>query len=65
LACTGSGGTATGTATLTVATAVVPPPKSGGGGGGAVGLWELLGLSTLGILARRRNRIGARVAGSR
>jgi hypothetical protein len=67
LACTGAGGTASGSASLTVAAVVVtPPPKSGGGGGGgAEGLWELLGLSTLGILARRRNRLGTRVAASR
>jgi len=67
LACTGAGGTASGSASLTVAAVVVtPPPKSGGGGGGgAVGIWELLGLSTLGILARRRNRLGTRVAASR
>jgi hypothetical protein len=64
LACTGAGGTATGTATLTVAAAVVPPAKSGGGGG-SVEIWELLGLSSLATLAYRRKRLGGLAAGSR
>jgi hypothetical protein len=65
LSCTGAGGSASGTANLTVAAVVVtPPPKSGGGGGGgAIGLWELLGLSALGAISYRRKRVGARMAG--
>jgi hypothetical protein len=52
LACTGSGGTANGTATLSVAAA-----SSGKSGGGAMGLWELVALSLLGVAAHRRQRV--------
>jgi len=48
LACTGAGGTANGTATLT-ASAVTSTH-----GGGAMGLWELVALSLLGVAAHRR-----------
>jgi hypothetical protein len=60
LACTGAGGTATATATLTAV--AQPPTKSGGG---AVGLWELLGLSTLAMLGHLRKRLEARVSNFR
>jgi hypothetical protein len=49
LTCTGSGGSGTASAALTVNAA-----SSGHSGGGAVGLWELLGLSALSLLAYRR-----------
>jgi hypothetical protein len=49
LTCTGSGGSGNATAALTVNAA-----SSGHSGGGAVGLWELLGLSALSLLAYRR-----------
>jgi Bacterial Ig-like domain (group 3)/Beta-propeller repeat len=48
LACTGAGGTANGTAALTVNAA---PSKSGGG---SVGAWDLLALTLLGLGAYRR-----------
>jgi Bacterial Ig-like domain (group 3)/Beta-propeller repeat len=66
LACTGTGGTASGTATLTVAAAVVPPPTPPApskSGGGALGLWELLGLFGFIAIANRRKRAGAQMAG--
>jgi hypothetical protein len=62
LACTGTGGTASGTATLTVAAAVVPPPAPTApskSGGGALGLWEMLALSALSAIAYRRRRVSA------
>ena len=62
LACTGTGGTASGSATLTVAAAVVPPPAPTKSGGGALGLWELLGLSALSAIAYRRRRVSAPMA---
>ena len=49
LACTGTGGTANGTAALTVNAA---PSKSGGGG--STGLWDLLALALLGAIRYRR-----------
>ncbi len=59
LACTGAGGTANGAATLTVAAAA---SGSGGksGGGGAMGLWELVALSLLGVAAQRRRAASIR-----
>jgi hypothetical protein len=60
LTCTGAGGTANGTASLTVAAPVVTPP--GKSGGGAMGLWELVGLSALSALVYRRRGIGVRMA---
>jgi Bacterial Ig-like domain (group 3)/Beta-propeller repeat len=59
LACTGAGGTANGTATLTVAAA---PSGSGGksGGGGGMGLWEVVALSLLGVVAQRRRAVALR-----
>ncbi len=48
LTCTGPGGTANATATLTVAAA------GGKSGGGAMGLWDLLALTLLGVAAQRR-----------
>jgi hypothetical protein len=62
LACMGAGGTGNGTATLSVAAAAAPPPATGGksGGGGAMGLWELLVLSLLGVAAHRRRAIAIR-----
>ena len=56
LACTGAGGTANGTATLSVAAA----PSGGKSGGGAMGLWELVALSLLGVAAHRRRGIALR-----
>ncbi len=53
LACTGAAGTANGTATLTVSAA---PPASTHGGG-AMGLWELVALSMLGVAAHRRRGV--------
>lgn len=58
LACTGAGGTANGTASLSVA-AAASTGKSGGGGG-AMGLWELLALSVLGLAAHRRRGVADR-----
>ncbi len=56
LACTGSGGTATGTASLSVAAA-----SGGKSGGGAIGWWEILALSLLGVVGQwRRATIGRR-----
>ena len=55
LACAGAGGTANGTATLSVAAA-----PSGKGGGGAMGLWELVALSLLGVAAYRRRGVALR-----
>jgi hypothetical protein len=55
LACTGAGGTANGTATLSVAAA-----SSGKSGGGAMGLWDLVALSLLGVAARRRRGVAPR-----
>jgi hypothetical protein len=54
LACTGAGGTANGTAALTVSAA---PSKHGGG---AMGLWELVALSVLGVAAHRRRGVAVR-----
>jgi hypothetical protein len=54
LACTGAGGTANGTAALTVSAV---PSKHGGG---AMDLWELLALSVLGVAAHRRRRVVVR-----
>jgi hypothetical protein len=54
LACTGAGGTANGTATLTVSAV---PSKHGGG---AMGLWELVALSVLGVAAHRRRGVAVR-----
>ncbi len=61
LSCTGAGGTANGTATLTVNAASggggTPPPASGGGGGGAVDPFTVLGLigiAALGLTRRAR-----------
>jgi hypothetical protein len=54
LACTGAGGTANGTATLTVSAA----PSTHGGG--AIGLWELVALSVLGVAAHRRRGVAVR-----
>jgi hypothetical protein len=48
LTCTGAGGTANATATLSVAAA------AGKSGGGAMGLWELAALSLLAVAAYRR-----------
>ena len=56
LACTGAGGTANGTATLTVAA-----PSSGKGGGGALGLWELVALSLVGVAAHRRRGLRLKI----
>lgn len=50
LACTGAGGTANGTASLTVAA----KPSGKSGGGGAMEQWELIALSLIGIAAHRR-----------
>jgi Bacterial Ig-like domain (group 3)/Beta-propeller repeat len=55
LACKGAGGTANGTATLSVTAA-----SSGKGGGGAMGLWELMALSLLGVAAHRRRGVALR-----
>jgi hypothetical protein len=55
LACTGTGGTANGAAALTVTAA-----SGGKGGGGALGLWELVALSLLGVAAHRRRRVALR-----
>jgi Bacterial Ig-like domain (group 3)/Beta-propeller repeat len=55
LACTGAGGTANGTAALTV-NAV---PSKSGGGGGSIGIVELLGLALLGLGAARRRAMVA------
>jgi hypothetical protein len=55
LACTGAGGTANGTATLSVTA-----PSSGKGGGGAMGLWELLAMSLLVMAAHRRRGVALR-----
>ena len=55
LACTGTGGTANGAATLSVT--AVPSGKSGGG---AMGLWELVALTLLGVAAYRRRGIAFR-----
>jgi hypothetical protein len=63
LACTGTGGTASGTAALTVAAAVVPPPAPSKSGGGALGLWELLGLLGFSATAYRRKRVRAQMGG--
>jgi hypothetical protein len=58
LACTGAGGTANGTAALTVAAAMVTaPPAPSKSGGGAIGVWELLGLSVFGAVAYRRRKL--------
>jgi hypothetical protein len=57
LACTGAGGTANGTAVLTVSAASAPPSKHGGG---AMGLWELVALSALSVAAYRRRRVAVR-----
>jgi hypothetical protein len=54
LACTGAGGTANATATLTVS---ATPSKHGGG---AMGLWELVALSLLGVATHRRRGIAVR-----
>jgi hypothetical protein len=51
LACSGAGGSANGTATLTVNAA---PGKHGGG---AMGLWELLALSMIVVAAHRRREL--------
>jgi hypothetical protein len=55
LACTGAGGTANRTATLSVAAA-----SGGKSGGGAMGLWELVALSLLGVAAHRRRGVALR-----
>ncbi len=55
LACSGAGGTANGTASLTVAAA--PVGSGGKSGGGAMGLWELVALSLLGAAAYRRRTL--------
>jgi hypothetical protein len=55
LACTGAGGSANGTATLSVAAA-----SSGKSGGGAMGLWDLVALSLLGVAAHRRRGVALR-----
>jgi hypothetical protein len=55
LACTGAGGTANGTASLSVAAA-----SSGKSGGGAMGLYELIALSLLGVAAYRRRGVALR-----
>jgi hypothetical protein len=59
LACTGAGGSANGSATLTVAAAA---SSSGGksGGGGAMELWELVALSLLAAGAFRRRGLALR-----
>ena len=54
LACTGAGGTANGTAVLTVSAAASKH------GGGAMGLWELVALSALGVAAHRRRGVAVR-----
>ena len=55
LACTGAGGTATGSATRTVSAKSTGGGGGGGGGGGALDAWTLAGLGAL-ILARRRRQ---------
>jgi Bacterial Ig-like domain (group 3)/Beta-propeller repeat len=54
LACTGAGGTTNGTAALTVS--AVPSTH----GGGAMGLWELVALSLLGVAGHRRRGVAVR-----
>jgi Bacterial Ig-like domain (group 3)/Beta-propeller repeat len=58
LACTGAGGTANGTATLSVTAAPSAPGSKSGGG--AMGLWELAALSLLGVAAQRRRAAALR-----
>jgi Bacterial Ig-like domain (group 3)/Beta-propeller repeat len=60
LACSGTGGTANGTAALTVSAAPTPPTPPTKSGGGAMGLWELLALSALGVAAHRRRGVAVR-----
>jgi hypothetical protein len=66
ISCTGPGGTANASATLTV-TAPPPPPSTsgssggGGGGGGSLSTWDLLAFGLLvGALADRRRRVQAK-----
>jgi hypothetical protein len=60
LACTGAGGTANGTAALSVAAAAASGSGGKSGGGGAMGLWELVALSLLGVVAQRRRAVALR-----
>ena len=60
LACTGAGGTANGTAALSVAAAAASGSGGKSGGGGAMELWELLALSLLGVAAQRRRGVALR-----